>query len=323
MKWLYVLVSDSVALFVAILSTMWVINASKAHGLTGKDINKVDKPDVPLLGGVGIVAGFVAGSFALLALNFSFSLIVEPILLTSLLVGFLGVLDDFLNIRQSVRAFTPLFAAVPISLASLGHSTISIPFVGPVNFGLVYYVLVVPAALTITSNAFNMLEGLNGLSAGMGIVMAAAFAFIGLRQHGYPQVAGLLSTVLIACLVGFLVFNRYPAKVFPGNVGTYFIGALLGALGISGYMLTALAVLYVPYVLEFVLKARTKFRGISFGIPQPNGKLSWTGKPQSLTHIVMKMGRFSEPQVVGVLWGIELIFALIAVYLQTTVIVIR
>jgi len=238
-------------------------------------------------------------------------------------MGFLGVLDDLLNIRQLLRAFTPIFAAVPVALASLGHSTISVPFLGPVNFGIFYYVLIVPIALTITSNAFNMLEGLNGLSAGMGIVMAAAFAFIGLRGSGYPFVAGLLSLILISCLLGFLVFNRYPARVFPGNVGTYFIGALLGALGISGYMLTALVILYIPYVVEFLLKARTRFKGISFGIPQQDGTLVWSGKPQSLTHVVMKVGRLKEPQVVGLLWVMEALFAVLAVVLQTTVIIIR
>jgi UDP-N-acetylglucosamine--dolichyl-phosphate N-acetylglucosaminephosphotransferase len=320
---LEVAIPSLVGFIVAIISTLWIIKTSSDRGLVGKDVNKPNKPEVPLLGGVATVAGFVAGSFTLLALNFSLAPLVEPILLSSLLVGFLGVLDDLLNIRQSLRAFTPIFAAVPVALASLGHSTISVPFLGPVNFGIFYYVLIVPIALTITSNAFNMLEGLNGLSAGMGIVMAAAFAFIGLRGSGYPFVAGLLSLILISCLLGFLVFNRYPARVFPGNVGTYFIGALLGALGISGYMLTALVILYIPYVVEFLLKARTRFKGISFGIPQQDGTLVWSGKPQSLTHVVMKVGRLKEPQVVGLLWVMEALFAVLAVVLQTTVIIIR
>jgi UDP-N-acetylmuramyl pentapeptide phosphotransferase/UDP-N-acetylglucosamine-1-phosphate transferase len=320
---LEVAIPSLVGFIVAIISTLWIIKTSSDRGLVGKDVNKPNKPEVPLLGGVATVSGFVAGSFTLLALNFSLAPLVEPILLSSLLVGFLGVLDDLLNIRQSLRAFTPIFAAVPVALASLGHSTISVPFLGPVNFGIFYYVLIVPIALTITSNAFNMLEGLNGLSAGMGIVMAAAFAFIGLRGSGYPFVAGLLSLILISCLLGFLVFNRYPARVFPGNVGTYFIGALLGALGISGYMLTALVILYIPYVVEFLLKARTRFKGISFGIPQQDGTLVWSGKPQSLTHVVMKVGRLKEPQVVGLLWVMEALFAVLAVVLQTTVIIIR
>jgi len=320
---LEVAIPSLVGFIVAIISTLWIIKTSSDRGLVGKDVNKPNKPEVPLLGGVATVSGFVAGSFTLLALNFSLAPLVEPILLSSLIVGFLGVLDDLLNIRQSLRAFTPIFAAVPVALASLGHSTISVPFLGPVNFGIFYYVLIVPIALTITSNAFNMLEGLNGLSAGMGIVMAAAFAFIGLRGSGYPFVAGLLSLILISCLLGFLVFNRYPARVFPGNVGTYFIGALLGALGISGYMLTALVILYIPYVVEFLLKARTRFKGISFGIPQQDGTLVWSGKPQSLTHVVMKVGRLKEPQVVGLLWVMEALFAVLAVVLQTTVIIIR
>ncbi|TRM79090.1 UDP-N-acetylglucosamine--dolichyl-phosphate N-acetylglucosaminephosphotransferase, partial [Sulfolobus sp. A20-N-F6] len=106
-----------------------------------------------------------------------------------------------------------------------------------------------------------------------------------------------------------------------GNVGTYFIGALVGAIGIAGFMYTALVILYIPYVIEFVLKARTKFKGISFGKVDNNGRLYWDEFPNSLTHVVMKIGRFKEYQIVLILWLIEAIFAVIAVYLQTTIIV--
>ncbi|EWG08128.1 MAG: glycosyl transferase family protein [Candidatus Aramenus sulfurataquae] len=315
-------VAPLVSFAVTFLVTAWIIKVSKARGFVGKDVNKPNKPEVPVLGGVGIVAGFVGGSFALLVDDQSevSETIILASLISSLIVAFLGLLDDVLNIRQSVRALTPTFASVPLAIFSVGHSVISIPFLGFVNLGLLYYVVVIPAALTISANAFNMLEGLNGLGTGMGIIMAATLAFIGLRGSGQTYIAGELALVLAASLVAFLFYNKYPAKVFLGNIGTYFIGSAIGAIGISGFMLTALAVLYLPYVAEFVLKARTKFKGISFGKVTPEGYLYWDGKPNSLTHVVMKMGHFKEYQVVLILWGLEIAFAVLAVYLQTTVI---
>ncbi|MCQ4337045.1 MAG: UDP-N-acetylglucosamine--dolichyl-phosphate N-acetylglucosaminephosphotransferase, partial [Sulfolobales archaeon] len=167
---------------------------------------------------------------------------------------------------------------------------------------------------------FNMLEGLNGLGAGMGVIMTLTLALIGFRAGGLSLISGEMAAVLLASLIAFLIFNKYPAKVFPGNVGTYFIGAAIGALGISGYTLTALFFLYLPYVAEFVLKARTKFKGVSFGKVSQDGTLYWDSFPHSLTHVVMKLGRFKEYQVVLILWGIEAVFAVMAYFFQVTII---
>ncbi|BDC19135.1 UDP-N-acetylglucosamine--dolichyl-phosphate N-acetylglucosaminephosphotransferase [Acidianus sp. HS-5] len=311
-----------IAFIVTFLVTRWVIRVAKERKIVGKDINKVNRPEIPSLGGIAVVAGFVSGTFVLLIQDPNYERIISSILISSLLIAFLGLMDDFLNLRQAIRAFTPVFAAVPLAVFSVGHSAISIPFLGVINLGIFYYVLVIPAALTISSNAFNMLEGLNGLGTGLGIIMAAALAFIGLTRTGNIFVAGEEALILFSSLLAFLYYNKYPAKIFIGNIGTYFIGSVIGSIGIAGYMYTALAVLYLPYVAEFILKARTRFKGVSFGKVNEDGTLYWNDKPNSLTHVIMKMGRFKEYQVVAMIWGIEVIFAMLAVYLQTTVIVV-
>jgi len=321
-----IIVSALIGYLVTYIITSWVIKISKARGFVGKDVNKPDKPEIPVLGGIGIVAGFVAGSFSYLLITDAnpdrdeIESVVVAVLLSSLLIGYLGILDDVLNLRQSIRAFTPVFASIPLILYSSGHSTISIPFIGIVNFGIFFYIIILPASLTIAANAFNMLEGLNGLGAGMGIIMASTLAYIGLRSGGPSFYAGILALILVFVLFSFLLFNKYPAKVFPGNIGTYFIGSVIGSIGIAGYMYTALFFLYIPYAIEFFLKARTKFKGVSFGKVSPEGYLYWDDKPNSLTHVVMKLGKFKEYQVVAILWGIEIIFAILAVFFQETVI---
>ncbi|MCY0859068.1 MAG: UDP-N-acetylglucosamine--dolichyl-phosphate N-acetylglucosaminephosphotransferase [Sulfolobaceae archaeon] len=312
-----------VAFILTFISTKWIIGIAKSRGFLGKDVNKPDKPEVAQLGGVGIVTGFVAGAFTLLLLDGNYTHVIIPVLLSSLLIAYLGLLDDVLNLRQSIRAILPAFASVPLIIYSSGHSTISIPFIGPINFGIFFYVIIIPASLTIASNAFNMLEGLNGLGAGMGAIMSLALFIASIKSGGFTIVAGYLALILAVSLIAFLYYNKYPAKVFIGNIGTYFVGSVIGSIGIAGYMYTALFILYLPYVLEFILKARTKFKGVSFGKVEEDGTLSWDGKPQSLTHIIMKRGRFKEYQIVAIIWLIEVIFAILAVYLQTTIIVLR
>lgn len=318
-----IILPSIVAFLLTFLSTRWIIGVAKSRGFVGKDVNKPEKPEVPQLGGIGIVTGFIAGAFTLLILDGKYENIIVPILLSSLLIAFLGLLDDVLNIRQSIRAALPAFASVPLIVYSSGHSTISIPLLGPINFGIFFYVIIVPASLTIASNAFNMLEGLNGLGAGMGAIMALTLFIISLKTDGLTSFAGILALVLFSSLIAFLYYNRYPAKVFIGNIGTYFVGSVIGSIGIAGYMYTALFFLYLPYVAEFILKAKTKFNGVSFGKISPGGFLYWNEEPQSLTHIVMKLGKFKEYQIVAILWLIEILFAILAVYFQTTVIIIR
>ncbi|MEM0175840.1 MAG: UDP-N-acetylglucosamine--dolichyl-phosphate N-acetylglucosaminephosphotransferase [Metallosphaera sp.] len=317
---LELLIPILITVLVTLITTRWTINASKEKGFVGVDVNKLEKPKVPLLGGIGILAGFVGGNFALIVIDQKFTGIITAVLVSSLIIGFIGMLDDVFNLKQSLRAVTPVFASVPLAIYSVGHSTISIPFIGPVNFGLLYYILIIPAALTITSNAFNMLEGLNGLGVGMGIIMALTLTLLGLRGKGVTFVSGEMALILAVSLLTFLYFNKYPAKIFLGNIGTYLIGSAIGAIGISGYFLTALAFLFIPYVIEFILKARTKFKGVSFGNVNEDGTLSWTEYPNSITHVIMKMGRFKEYQIVAIIWGIEIIMAILAFIFQITVI---
>jgi UDP-N-acetylglucosamine--dolichyl-phosphate N-acetylglucosaminephosphotransferase len=306
-----------VSIIVTFYSTKWVIRSSLNKGYIGRDVNKPTKPEIASLGGIGIVAGFVSGCLTLLAI-YRDQRIIAPVLLTSLIIGFLGLLDDIFNIRQSIRAILPIFASIPLSIYSLGHSTINIPFLGMIDFGLFYYIIIIPASITIAANAFNMLEGLNGLGAGLGAIMALTFVIIGLSSRGTTYIAGLISLILLSILLTFLYFNFYPAKVFPGNIGTYFIGSVIGAIGIAGYMLTALAILYIPYVIEFILKARTKFKGVSFGKISNDNTLYWDSFPHSLTHLIMKLGKFREYQIVIIIWVIELLFSILAIILQKT-----
>jgi UDP-N-acetylmuramyl pentapeptide phosphotransferase/UDP-N-acetylglucosamine-1-phosphate transferase len=106
-----VLVPSIVALVVTLFSTSWILKVSRERGFVGKDVNKPDRPEVPSLGGLGILSGFIAGSFTLLVEDPAFETIVSAVMLSSLIIGLLGLLDDVLNLKQSVRAIMPVFAS--------------------------------------------------------------------------------------------------------------------------------------------------------------------------------------------------------------------
>jgi UDP-N-acetylglucosamine--dolichyl-phosphate N-acetylglucosaminephosphotransferase len=283
-----------------------VANSRKA--LLVKDMHKRGIALVSTLGGVILIAGFCAGMLYLVA--FGGDLVVYLAALSSImLVSLLGLLDDILNLPQAVRALLPVLAAAPLIAIQAGDSSMAIPLLGLVNFGIWYQLLAIPIGVTGAANAINMVAGLNGLEAGMSALMAGTFLSISLKL-GFATPAAL-SAVLLGCLLAFLYYNWTPAKILPGNSGSYFAGTAIAAIAIIGNMEKAAIIMIAPYCIELLLKARTRFEAESFGKLEADGTLSTKGI-DSLTHLVMKAGRFKESQVVLALMLIQSLFCTIA-----------
>jgi UDP-N-acetylglucosamine--dolichyl-phosphate N-acetylglucosaminephosphotransferase len=112
---------------------------------------------------------------------------------------------------------------------------------------------------------------------------------------------------LLGALAAFLVYNRYPARVFPGDSMTLFSGATIASAAIvsSPSLKTLGAVLFLPMVVEFVLKARGRFRAENYGTPDKEGKLHYDGRVESLTHLIMKKRPMKEWRIVFLIWCIQ------------------
>jgi len=196
--------------------------------------NVVDRPGrrkvhaypIPRVGGVPIAAAWV---FTLVALFGPDSPLAgsraSAILPGAAIIFLTGLLDDFFNLQPRVKLLGQIAAAAAVFAAGLR--------LGPVedvtlplwlNFG------VTVLWLLLTTNALNLIDGLDGLCAGMGLIGALTFFAAGIvrGQTGLVWV----SFPLVASLVGFLVHNFNPATVFLGDSGALFIGFLLGCLGL-------------------------------------------------------------------------------------------
>ena len=163
--------------------------------ITGIDVNKLNKPHIPEMGGVTVWIGFSAGilfsifCFSYLRLiKLNLTLILAGFA-TIAMIGFLGVIDDLIGWRNGIRqwqhALIPVFAALPLMAVKVSNPPIKLPFlgfvpaeyiiplVGTVSFGVIYSLILVPIGVTGASNAANMLAGLNGLEAGLGAIIMA------------------------------------------------------------------------------------------------------------------------------------------------------
>jgi len=165
--------------------------------------------------------------------------------------------------------------------------------------------LVVPLGVTSASNAANMLEGFNGLGAGLGVIMTASLIALSLLTGA--QEGLFLLFPLLGALAAFLCFNRYPARVFPGDSMTLFTGATIACAAIiSSPSLKAFgALLFIPMIIEFVLKFRGHFQAENYGEIGSDGRLGWDGPVESLAHAVMRWKRLREWEIVLVIWAFE------------------
>lgn len=311
------LIAGAIASFLATyLLLPWIIKSLRGTPAMGRDLHKPGKPLIPEMGGLAVILGFYVGVsvMTIVPMDTTGGSTIDALqrpyfyaaLSASLGAGVVGLLDDMFSLRKRTKAVLPFLLALPLgtAVAFAGHTAL---------LGFDIGVLMVPAVafgVTSAANAANMLEGFNGLGAGLALIVAVSLVILSIIEG--PQEAFFLLFPLIGALVAFLSFNRYPARIFPGDSMTLFAGATLAsAVIISSPSLKSLgALFFIPMVLEFFLKARGHFRGENFGHLAADGTLEYEGRTESLTHIVMKHGRHTEAAVVRVLWLFEAILAL-------------
>lgn len=281
------------------------IKRMKVQNFLAKDMNKYSKPLVAELGGVIVFLGFSFGVLVAIFLSTYlkvFSLDLSILLagfLTIALIAFVGVIDDIIGwkkgIRQWQHALFPIIAALPLMAIAAGQTTMNIPLIGSIDFGIFYALIIIPIGVTGASNAFNMLAGFNGLEAGQGIILTGTLTIIALLNGEIT--ATILGLAMIGALLGFLIFNYFPAKIFGGDSLTLMVGANLAVMSILGNMETIGVMIMSLFFIEFIIKAKHKFQSECFGIPQKNGILLPQKQKGSITQYILSIKPMKEQNV--------------------------
>lgn len=286
-------------------------------GVTGIDQQKKNKPELPTAGGIPVFVGIMAGlmlyilitTFSSLDLNSLAILKQNMLLLASILsiaiITSVGFFDDIymhresmesrsdtiekrIGLKQWLKPLLTFFGAVPLIVVMAGTTSMSLPFLGIIEFGLLYPLILIPLAVICVSNATNMLAGLNGLETGLMVIASftlGLFTFF----HGRME-ASILAFVLCFALLAFLRYNWFPAKILPGDSLTYLIGGAFATIVIIGNVEKFGILIFAPWILEALLKLRGKFNKRSFGDLQEDGTVKAPyNKIYSLTHVAMKL----------------------------------
>jgi UDP-N-acetylglucosamine--dolichyl-phosphate N-acetylglucosaminephosphotransferase len=224
-----------------------------------QDLHKPNKPLVP--NGLGVIYVLASVSYLFILYYFQPASSISSTLTLAVCVlfgGFMGLLDDWMDLRWRYKAFFPLIAAIPlIALAtSLGLRThMVIPFVGIVDFGSSYYYVIIPLIVTITTNTVNQLGGLNGLE-----TICPAIVMVGLMISAWLLAIPLYSLLYIPLIVWLLLaFFNFQGRIFVGNTGSFAVGMTLAAFAIISDLKTSLLISLLPYIFNSVLILLTYF----------------------------------------------------------------
>ena len=231
-----VLVALGLAFVLALAVVPPLIRKMRAGGMVGKDVNKASKPEVAELGGIAALFAFSVSLSLVVGLQKLLGNVAEPPFLAAISVFFMaamiGLIDDISNIRQRLKAVAVAFAALPLMLVHLGPETIDLPLglqiTFPTGIHLVYWLILVPIGVTGFANAMNMSAGYNGLESGQIAIVSLALLVITLLRNG-PDYASLIFAAIVGSSLGLFFFNRYPARIFIGDIGTLGLGAALAS----------------------------------------------------------------------------------------------
>lgn len=275
---------------------------------------KIHTKPTALLGGVAIFLAFFISLFifspAFLAGGLSLSHLIS-FFLGGLIIILGGALDDKYNLKPRVQIIFPLLAIVILIIGGINIEKLSSPFGGVISLSglsVISYLIISVWTLGMMYTT-KLLDGVDGLVSGMGAIGALIiFLFTTTTTYFQPDIA-MAAILLSFSILGFLVFNFHPAKIFLGEGGSLFIGYALGVLSIiSGSKIAiALLIMGIPILDVFWTIARRVL----------NGKNPFKfSDNKHLHHRLLGLG-LSQRQTVFVFYTLAAIFGVSGLFLQS------
>ena len=319
--YLSIFVPSVLAFLVTYFATPHFIKILKLEGIVGIDLMKKEKQKIPEMGSPPIIFGFIVGIFAYIfaqqyvmkSISMQDLLYLMAAITSIIIIAFVGSLDELtclmkknegkkgfekhkrIGLTQIQQPFLMILASLPLIAVGAGEHILHLPIFGSVEVGIIYPLIIIPLAVIGATNATNMLAGFNGLTAGLGVVLLSFLGVYAYLNGAFS--AAMIALIFVATLVAFLFYNWYPAKIFPGGLD-YLIGGVIAIVAIIGNIEKFALLLFIPWFLELILKARSRFKAENFGVLQKDGTLKAPYKKiYSITHIIMKLGRFKEWEV--------------------------
>ena len=313
------------------ISSYWsipkIIQYMRNHDHVGKDIHKNAQPEVAESGGLSTVIGLLISSLFILIFFKEYFNETLIFISTVLIAAFIGFVDDRIKLKSRYKILLTLISGIPLFIANFyGFINISspiIPFLGQTRLTIIYPFLI-PLIVGIFANTVNMLEGYNGEGSGTSLI-ALSFLLISGIILTSPK-AIIFTIPLLAALIPFFLYNKYPAKIFPGDIGTLTWGAsiafiaLVGSIEFPAFCVLLLHIFNSFYVIfslrGFVESSDLQTKKEDIKVIEDEKIRASKRKNAALTipRLLLAKGPLEEPKLVLNIWIISFICGLFSVF---------
>lgn len=302
-----ILLSFVCAFLLAFLSTPFVKKLAKKIGAIDipKDKRRMHTDSVPLIGGLAIFLGFLVSTVIFTEIDIK----IIAILSGALIMVVLGVFDDKYALGAKFKLMIQIIAAAIPVIAGVRIERIILPFLksGGIEFGWLAYPITILWIVALT-NAVNLIDGLDGLAAGVSAIASFSMFLIALMQGNY--LIAVMCAALVGACCGFLPYNFSPASIFMGDTGSTFLGFVMASLSVLGlfkiHAIISFAVPFIAFGIPIFDTSFAIFRRIKEHRPIMSPDRG------HLHHRLVDMG-FSHKQAVLIIYAICIVLGAVAV----------
>lgn len=296
-----------ISFFISIGLTLFFIWLSKRIKWKGRiEKRHFHENNVFRLGGVAIILSFSAG--LLLDPDLVITARIWSILIAAVIILIVGTLDDRKEIFWKTQLFFQVVIAILVYVMGTRIYFITNPLGGVIqlsnglDFNILGIVILIFWVIALT-NALNWLDGIDGLAGGVTFISAMTLFLLSLSPEVYQPPVAIICLVLAGSVLGFLIFNFYPARILAGTSGSMFMGFIIAVIAVfaGAKIATALLTLAIPIVdAMWVIFERIK-----------NKKSVFSADSRHLHYKLMKLG-WSQRKIAFYYWGVTIVIALVA-----------
>jgi UDP-N-acetylglucosamine--dolichyl-phosphate N-acetylglucosaminephosphotransferase len=272
----------------------YIIRKLKQNGHIVKDMYKADQPLIPTQGGLAIL---ITAIFSLSILTLFYGKIITPINYTIIVIVVLfalfGLLDDLIDIGRPAKLVLLYYCSYPL-IPFITTTTILFPLIGNVDLSILYLQLIIPTYVPVVANLVNMHSGLNGIAPGLSLIILVTLV---IKTYFFGNISNALFIIcLTGAVAGYFLFERYPSRIFWGNVGALSIGAAIGAMIVTQGFIISGFIMLIPHTVNFLLYIYwrlKKFPIAKFGKIRQDGTLD-VPNPLTLKWVLPYYFRMTE-----------------------------
>jgi len=289
----------------------YIIKKLRQNGHVVRDMYKKEMPLIPTQGGLVILLISIF-SLSILTLFYgkTISTINYIIIVVVVLFALFGLLDDLINIGRPAKLILLYYCSYPL-IPFITTTTILFPIIGSVDFSIIYLQLIIPTYVPVVANLVNMHSGFNGLAPGLSLMVL--FTLV-IKAFFHGDISNALFIVcLTGAVAGYFWFEKYPSRIFWGNIGALSVGAAIGAMIVAQGFIISGFIMLIPHIINFLLYIYwrvKKFPIAKFGNVREDGTLE-VPNPLTLKWILPYYCRVTEKTASYAMFTVTGVFCLI------------